>query len=175
MVSNNFYAVLAGYLTRAKIPFVAYNGTARETHEGGVSTISLANSNTSAPYIGRLLSTSNGNGVWIGTGTTPAKATDYKLSGEKITSFSAIAGEVVKECNDDGSVTLSCTFTITNTGNADFTIGEVGLFGSVTYAASSTTYVMYDRTVLDEPITIPTGGVGQLTYSITLKSLVATA
>ena len=69
-------------------------------------------------------------------------------------------------------------FTLTNTGSEDFTISELGL---VTYAYITNTNgycyennFLLERTVLENPITIPAnGGVGQVTYTIRMDYPVA--
>ena len=101
-------------------------------------------------------------GICVGSGTTPPTYEDYKLE-SMITS--GISG-TVKTTLDDNNDTV-WTLTITNSSSADITIGEVGYFNVGFYGAgNSTDYFMYERTVLDTPITIAAGGFGQVTYTI---------
>lgn len=55
--------------------------------------------------------------------------------------------------------------TITNNNETDITIGEVG----IVYQTGSSYSVLFERTVLESPITIPAGGVGQVTYTIRMN------
>lgn len=103
-------------------------------------------------------------GVIFGTGTTPPTMDDYKLSGEIIKTLVSSAS-CVTSVDDDG-ITVTTTYTLTNTSDKEITIGEIAAF---TAAGSTTNSVMMDRTVLDTPVTIEPGGVGQITYSIRMN------
>lgn len=106
-------------------------------------------------------------GAVLGTGTTPPSLDDYRLSGDMITDFNYTSTVSIEEV--DGGVEYTAVYTITNAGADEFTIGEIGLFGT-TYGSSSASYaVLIERTVLDEPVTIPAGGVGQVTYTIRME------
>lgn len=101
-------------------------------------------------------------GVIFGTGTTPPSIDDYKLSGEVVSTITCTAA--VTKTADDAGVTYQGLYTITNTGNNDVTIGEVAII-----CAIRSTYgwdMLLERTVLDEPLTIPAGGIGQVTYTV---------
>ena len=106
-------------------------------------------------------------GVFIGTGNTPPTYEDYAPSGDFITTFEYTC--VLTKTNTDKGIQLSSKFTITNTGTEAFTIGEVGLITSSGNSANQSTKIMLERTVLDTPITIEAGGVGQLTYTININ------
>lgn len=104
-------------------------------------------------------------GVIFGSGTTPPTIDDYKLSGDIITTISAAVNHTFTT-DDDGSC-YQCLYTITNTGTSEITIGEVALFAGA--ASSSSKKFLVERTVLDSPVTIPAGGIGQVTYAIRLN------
>lgn len=107
-------------------------------------------------------------GALFGTGNTPPTMNDYWLSGTAITTLS---GTVAFNASfDNGKATTTATYTLTNTGDSDVTISEVGLVGNLyggTGNTSASWAAMFERTVLDTPVTIPAGGIGQVTYSIT--------
>jgi hypothetical protein len=108
-------------------------------------------------------------GVVFGTGTTPPTKDDYKLSGTLLTTFSYSAG--VSYEYDDTGTTIRAIYTITNTGSNDITIGEIGLMSNM-YDASSQVASrkgFIERTVLDTPVTIPAGGIGQVVYTIRIN------
>ena len=98
----------------------------------------------------------SGSGVLFGTGTTPPTYTDNKLSGSPIRGLT-VSAEVTKENYSNEIVAL---YTITNNTGNDVTIGEVGL---------CYTWALLDRTVLENPVTIPAGSIGQITYTITFN------
>lgn len=124
-----------------------------------------------APYMGRLsriYATSVG-GVLLGDGNTEPSLDDYRLSGNIISTVSA-ATVTPTVTISDGSVIISATYSITNTGTEDITISEIGLMGKTTTSSSyETTSYLVERTVLDSPVTIPAGGVGQVTYAIRMN------
>lgn len=111
-------------------------------------------------------------GVLFGTGTTPPSGGDYALSGDIVDTITV--SNVRSHTVDDSGDTLTMVYTITNTGDTDITIGEVGLIAPFQYACTAsnnrkTVYPLIERTVLDKPITIPSGGVGQVTYTIRMN------
>lgn len=66
-------------------------------------------------------------------------------------------GEVIKEYN-------------TTTGDSAISIGEIGLIASSSNSYTTADYkALYERTVLDTPVTIEAGGVGIVNYSIKLQ------
>jgi len=109
-------------------------------------------------------------GVVFGTGNTPPTVDDYTLSGSFISGLSTSNVTVAETTskNDDGSMVFTYVYTINNSTGADITIGEIGI---QTYANSSSYYinVLVERTVLDTPVTIAAGGVGQVTYTIRMN------
>jgi len=118
------------------------------------------------------LDNSNG-GVIIGTGTTPVKYSDSSLSGDLITTYNYHVDVIeAVETNGAKAVSISVRYTLTNTGTEPFTVGEIGLCGCALYPNDypynydSYTKILVDRTVLEEPVTIPAGGVGQIEYTI---------
>ena len=116
-------------------------------------------------YIKNLQTTFSSNGgVVLGTGTTPPTLDDYALSGELITGYTYMSS-VSNEIHEDGQ-SITASYTITNNNAEPFTIGEVGVIASFTKNATAAEKALLEHTVLDEPVTIPAGGVGQLTYTI---------
>lgn len=102
--------------------------------------------------------------VAFGDGSTPVSADDFQLSGNNFTTYSgAYACVANADCTE-----ATWTYTLTNTGSSEFTVREIGLY------TSSSTSVLYSclimREVLDSPVTIPAGGVGQVTLTIKLTA-----
>lgn len=103
-------------------------------------------------------------GVAFGNGTREPSMDDYTLSGSLVTAFTASA--LMSKTGN----TITVTYTLTAT--ADITISEIGLF-SLYYSGNHYPFLV-ERTLLDEPVTIPAGGVGQVKYTITLNFPTAT-
>ena len=103
-------------------------------------------------------------GVAFGNGTREPSMNDYTLSGSLVTAFTASA----LMSKTDNTITVTYTLTAT----ADITISEIGLFG-LYYSGNRYPFVL-ERTLLDTPVTIPAGGVGQVVYTITLNYPTAT-
>lgn len=117
-------------------------------------------------------------GTVLGTGTTPPTPDDYTLSGAAITTI-VNSYSIKNEIDEDNmGMTKTATYTITNSGDTDITIGEIGIFVERRWQSQTTTglspqayhhgFVMIERSVLEAPVTIPAGGIGQVTYSIRL-------
>ena len=108
------------------------------------------------------VSGSGAGGVYFGTGDTPPTLDDYKLSGDVISGISASVDIVCTDGNIDSEYAeIKIVYTVTNSNGEEITIKEVAL------ATSSA--IMIDRTVLDTPVTIPAGGIGQVTYTIRMN------
>ena len=108
----------------------------------------------------------NEPGIYLGSGTTPATLDDHKME-SMITS--GLVCSVATSLDDNNDAVNNIT--ITNNTNADITIGEVGT-GGYAYCGQESSYwnvLLMDRTVLDSPVTIPAGGVGQITYTIRMN------
>ena len=104
-------------------------------------------------------------GVVFGDGDTPATAEDYKLAGNIITGFVATVN--LSRSINDGLAQIVATYTIN--ASSEVTIKEIAAFAS----SGNGNYIV-DRTVLDTPVTIPAGGVGQVEYTITFNYPTAT-
>ena len=140
--------------------------------DGGQSDIiqlcynTFSNNATKYPYMGTIVkSYYGGGGVMFGDGTTPVTLDDYKLSGNIITTISSSVS--LSWDSDDEGCSGTALYTLTNSGDSAITISEVGLFSGV-FSNNNMNY-MLERTVLDEPVTIEAGAIGQVTYTIRLN------
>lgn len=106
-------------------------------------------------------------GVVFGNGNTQPTESDYRLSGTLHNNISASSNVVYK--TEGNKLSMEGVFTITNNGTEDMIVSECGYVGSVKQSSSLGDYMLLDRTLLEEPITIPAGGVGQVTYTITFN------
>ena len=175
MFTNNWYKTLASAITKNRAKnFVNVNGVETGLYsQNSIYNISLGDSTgaSESAYIGRLVQTYNRQGgVRLGTGDTPATVNDYKLSGDLITGYDFTAE--VKTQNSAESDKITAVYTITNTSSSEITIKEIGIvakMSSNTGVAQKGDMGLLDRTVLDTPVTIPAGGVGQVEYTITFK------
>lgn len=173
MFTNNWYKILGVAMTYATntVKFVAYDGTATKeiSDSYAVSSLKFGDNTSSAPYLGKVLKQSNSAGVLFGNGDTPPTMEDYKLSGDIISDFTYSAA-ISKDSTDNG-VSITATYTITNTSSSEIVIKEIGVVGKlVSSNYSGPQYIgLLDRTVLDTPVTIPAGGVGQVVYTITFN------
>lgn len=124
-----------------------------------VSNSSLSG-NIYTPNMGIVRTDTYNGGVIFGTGDTAPTFDDYKLSGSMITTITASAAASAVQDND--GCTFVGTYTITNTGDEEITIKEIGLLLNSKHGYRH----LIERTVLDTSVTIPVGGVGQVTYTI---------
>ena len=115
----------------------------------------------------------NTQGVLFGTGDTPASLDDYKLAGDMIQNIAASIHKTYSY--SEAQPNLKALYTITNNNEAAITIKEVALNVQYTYNSNGNiSGCVIDRTVLDTPVTIPAGGIGQVEYTITFNLPTAT-
>lgn len=109
-------------------------------------------------------------GVVLGSGNAPASFDDLTLSGEPISGFTS--SKTLTQTYGEDYYECTAEYTVTNNNDFDITVGEIGLFITITsqsaqYNATYKYYpVLLERTALESPITIPAGGVGQITYTV---------
>ena len=171
MITKNWYKTIATLMfcekgTSWNVGILGANGVSSEHYfYYNASYYSVYNLAEALQYI--RTNYENG-GVRFGTGNTPATLDDYKLSGDIITTLSGNCA--ISKGEDAEGAYITALYTLTNTGDSDVTVAEVGTFVHINKTNSSThAYPMIDRTVLDTPVTIPAGGVGQVEYTITFK------
>lgn len=173
MFTKNWYKLFACCtLTESQSthPFAAksVSGTDRELYNND----SNANEVIEFYDISETILTTVTDGTWkgvaFGTDGTPPTPDDYRLAGNVISSLS---GTVAKNVNiDEYGTTMTAIYTLTNSGAEDVTVREIGLFRQGYYSSLKyTSTFMLERTVLDEPVTIPAGGIGQVTYTIRMN------
>ena len=115
-------------------------------------------------------------GVVFGNGTAKESVNSYEMSGDLFVTYTA--SSVSEYGVDETGVYRTVTFTLTNTGAEDFTVSEVGIIGYVAETFGNSSYsnaiyytnVLLERTLLENPITIPgNNGVGQVSYTIRMN------
>lgn len=164
MFLKNFYRAMGGFYALSNTSInIGVLGTAVKTTQDIKSFCSSATGGTyQYPQVSKMWTEYNTNGgVIIGTGDTEPTFDDYKLSGDIISTFT-YTSSVTKRV-DNEKATISVLYTITNTGTEAFTIREIAL----KMGESINTQFLIERSVLDTPVTIEPGGVGQVTYTIT--------
>lgn len=102
------------------------------------------------------------SGVVLGDGDTPPTLTDYCLSGNMITDFTATTA--VSTAVNNGKLDIIATYNITNTGGSAFTIKEI----AITFAPGGAR-AMLSRELLATPLTIEPGNTGVLTYKVEIS------
>lgn len=116
-------------------------------------------------------------GVYFGSGSTPATKADYQLE-NPITSGLSITNpsDLVWQNDSDGKYAAIADFLVRNTTEAEVNIYEIGVFVPVTTSSGSAAnlqipvnYVLMERTVLSEPVTIAPGEAKLVTYKITFN------
>lgn len=127
--------------------------------------------------------TVNGNsiscdyGICFGDGSVAPTVDDITLSGNYVSGISSSNTTTsIKHIADENGVSSTCLYTITNNTDAPMTIGEIGMFAFFKANSSDGYYYnskcipyLIERTALEMPITIPAGGVGQVTYTIRMN------
>jgi hypothetical protein len=173
MFTKNWYKLIAancfGEDSAKSWGVVTFTGATSTNTTGAWANMDMGiSSGSKYPALNRVAlttSTKQQGGVAIGSGRTPATLNDYKLE-SMILNSSLSASTVVNKTKEDGRVTLTSLITITNGDTSDITIGEVGAFMNTSISSADSACVLLERTVLDTPVTIPAGGVGQVTYTV---------
>ena len=174
MLLRNYYKAFAGAFQKPgastfEADVVNTSGTvyrlARPSNEA--SCAKLLNALSFSGMHSPAVTDNTANAVVFGDGTTPVSLDDYTLSGNKVT---GIATVVTSEfVYDDDGVYARSVFTVTNQNDAAITIGEVGYVGTLYRTTSTAMNLLLDRTVLETPVTIEPGGVGQVVYTIRIN------
>ena len=114
----------------------------------------------------------DGTCIVFGDGDATPTINDYNLSGNLITGIVSSTSTVRK------SNGVEKRFTVTNNNSNEIIIKEICYFSQAGWrsdlGSTSGVILLLDRTVLDTPVTIPAGGVGQVVYTITLNYPTAT-
>lgn len=166
MLTNNFYSVLAQNMVGERKSNSIKNTSGSLTTIGNAAGgympffISGQNYKVNLSSVKDNYNNSQG-GVVFGDGDTPATAEDYKLAGNIITGITANAN-LTRSINN-GVAQIVAIYTIT--ASSEVTIKEIAAFAQ---SGNDGAYIV-DRTVLDEPVTIPAGGIGQVVYTITFN------
>lgn len=158
MLTNNYYAILANSYAKptTKIQLTDSSGAKFTQYEDEWAELNFGSAGNST--------------ILFGTGTTPPTRDDYTLSGTKIEGLTQQNMIGSYEMLDDGIKITKILF-MNNSGTEDVTIGEIAwitgmISTSMTYGRDD---ILLDRTLLEEPITIPVGGTAQINYSIFFK------
>ena len=172
MLTNNGYiAMLSNYLSDAIIDPQLVTFT-NGNHATGFS--NLRGLHSALKISSATLKTSAGNAPCFvfGDGDKAPTINDYYLSGNAITGIVASTSTVHKPNG------VEKRFTVTNNNSNEIIIKEICYFGSAGWTSdagsTSGSILLLDRTVLDTPVTIPAGGVGQVVYTITFNYPTAT-
>ena len=112
--------------------------------------------------------------VCFGTGSTPPTKDDYCLESTIASGLSVTSGnQIFREYTGDGKYIFQASYTVKNISEEEIVIREIGLHGEVGAGAGSNKYnyymVLFERTVLDEPIAIAPGASKIVTYTLTFN------
>ena len=118
-----------------------------------------------SPFLSNVTFNSYG-GILIGSGATPPTLDDYRLEAQITSGMTASNSRGFDENGNPYTI-----ITLTNASDKAITVREIGVVGSGYYNAGSSgsKNVLLDRTILESPITIEPGGVGQITYTIRMN------
>ena len=176
MFTKTWYKALAAEMSRVNDTFQSVTGVTQTLKASYyLYRLTLNDDGRDIPSIYKVRTTLEGNGgVIFGTGNTPPTIDDTTLSGNLVSGFSYNSNVSAEHGAD--SVTLTALYTVTNNNAEAITISEVAIIANLKNNDSLAMYkALLDRTVLDTPVTIPAGGVGQVEYTITFNLPTATA
>lgn len=103
--------------------------------------------------------------IVLGSGTTEPTPENYRLESQITTNLSCDSVSVSRN-----TTVKTYTATFSNSGTSDITVTEIGYVSRILYTYSNWNYIydnfLMDRTVLDTPITIPSGESRTVTYEL---------
>lgn len=146
MVTNNLKKIYATRMSSSSSPSVQLTNIDGTTYSGNVSYV--------IPTTYDLTGGDNRCYIAVGSGNTAPTLNDVSLESE-ITTLSN-SGNVL----NNGENGITYTATLTNSTGSDVTIKEYGLY---VYSGG---YKMLTRTVLDNPITLASGEIVNITINI---------
>ena len=159
MLTKNFYALMRAGLGLANGSVIS------ENNEKKIARYDSKWWNGVFTKMNNYENTTSSQNVEFGNGTTPATVNDYKLENKITTGISVAYPSSVTTEYTDSYILWTVTFGIT--ASVETTISEIGLTSIATIGDGGlSATVLVDRTVLDEPITIPAGQSKQITYTI---------
>ena len=172
MLTNNFWKCIQSMYARKKVSTMDFVGTDGKVFNGATGNYRV--SFTWIEDVPTVQTNKTSRGIRFGDSDEAPSADDYWLKGNIISGFTYTVTTI---WDADGQGHL--LFTITNTSSNAFTIKEVAWVSPITSywnnnSSSAGGVAMLDRTVLDTPVTIPAGGVGQVEYTITFNLPTAT-
>lgn len=103
--------------------------------------------------------------IYFGDSNEPESKEDYMLKGSILNSCIDLVYKLTTIREED-KVKLTTVYTIKNISDSTITIREVAIITPVYYGNVNSYKFMFDRTVLDEPLTLASGQVGEITYTI---------
>lgn len=115
---------------------------------------------------------SSGAGIRVGTGGTAASEDDYKLEAQITSGMSASSVTPTYNVDGSGNPYLEYLFTLTNNTSNDITVREIGYVQSLRVAstqggkANTSSNFLFDRTVLDTPVTVPANDSAAIKYKL---------
>lgn len=175
MFTQNYINGVNGFFANKNFSFVSCAGGAARTGEYATSKVGLGyymrRGNCRVCETTATSEAGTNSGIYFGAGTTPATKDDYKLenlisSGLTITNPSYF----VEVQGGSGTYIWVSDFVVKNTSDKELRVGEIGLF--LPFRGSSTYYLtLAERTVLDEPITIPAGATRIIEYKLTFNQI----
>jgi hypothetical protein len=121
----------------------------------------------------------NAAGIQVGTGSTAATEDDYKLESPITSGMSASIPTITIDLDSSGNPYIEYLFTLTNNTSSDIVVREIGYVQTLrapdTQGGSSgyDRYFLFDRTVLDTPVTVPANDSAAIKYR--LKTVLASS
>ena len=176
MILDNYFkliSILTFYSFNDNIPENGFTASSGTKYALGYANKFTSSSSGDAIFSSSVLQSSytTNSGIIFGTGDTPPTFNDYKLSGDIIKGLTAQT--VIESNTTSNGCYRKFIITIQNTTSEAKTIREVGYVRRAPALKSSgdTTiiYPLVERTVLDNPVTIPANGFGQVEYTITFN------
>ena len=169
MLTRNFYSAIFAATTGKTVAngFTDSTGTVRDALPPNTFANVSAFGSLYNAAIGPI--SASAHGVRFGTGVTPATPNDYTLANMLVEGCTCQIPNGISMNVESDILSVSATYSVTNTGSESLAISEIGAFGNQYIDSTTRKTVLLDRTVLDEPITINPYETKQVTYTIRMN------
>lgn len=168
MFTNNYIALEKGrfFYTVNSQAFVLCNGDTRGGSNDYASDIGYS---FGTPRV-QDPTTNTAYGVYFGSGDTPPTKEDYTLEAVITSGLSALgeAANATEIDTGDKKTTAEGIYMLKNISEEEITVREVGYFGKINTSAKP---CLYERSLVEPPVTIPPGEARLITYRITIENL----
>lgn len=170
-VGNNSAPETLTFMNRITVTFKTFYNYSSSTPGGvssAISTNTYNSNNDPSLESGSMGTSSGGIAIFVGTGTTEPTAEDTTLENLVPMELSSAGTPVTIQTS---GTTTTISFNIVNSSGSEQTITEIGLACCCMYQSQKSWWVLMNRKLLPEPVTMGVDEVYTFTYQLDWANL----